>query len=133
MHVEFLAIFIVLYLLDQQPVVVFVDVLHIVPFLTHIHLPAQQVALIVIYVAGDVHLLVAAERVVLLLQLLVLVVFADSFLQKNVVHIKDNLDILDFTLTDDEMAAISRLNKGKRYYIRTDEALAGFAGWQPTY
>ena len=52
---------------------------------------------------------------------------------KNVAHIKDNLDILDFTLTDDEIAEIAKLNKGKRYYTRTAEALAGFAGWQPTY
>ena len=52
---------------------------------------------------------------------------------KNVAHIKDNLDILGFTLTDEEMAEIAKLNKGVRYYTRTDEALAGFAGWQPTY
>ena len=52
---------------------------------------------------------------------------------KNVAHIRDNLDILDFTLSDDEMNEIAQLNKGKRFYHRTDEALAGFAGWQPTY
>ena len=52
---------------------------------------------------------------------------------KNVDHIKDNLDIMDFTLTDDEMAEIAKLNKGVRYYTRTDEALAGFASWQPQY
>ena len=52
---------------------------------------------------------------------------------KNVDHIKDNLDILDFRLTDDEMAEIAKLNKGVRYYTRTDEALAGFAAFQPTY
>ena len=52
---------------------------------------------------------------------------------KNTAHIRDNLDILDFSLTDAEMAEIARLNKGKRYYTRTDDALAGFAGWQPTY
>lgn len=52
---------------------------------------------------------------------------------KNVDHIRDNLDILDFTLTDDEMAEIAKLNKGVRYYTRTDEALAGFAAFQPTY
>ena len=52
---------------------------------------------------------------------------------KNVAHIKDNLDILDFTLTEDEMAEIAKLNKGKRYYTRTDAALKGFAAWQPTY
>ena len=52
---------------------------------------------------------------------------------RNVDHIRDNLDILDFTLTGDEMAEIASLNKGRRYYVRTDEALAGFAGWQPAY
>ena len=48
-------------------------------------------------------------------------------------HIRDNLDIMDFTLTDDEMAEIAKLNKGVRYYTRTDEALVGFAAWQPQY
>ncbi|MBQ9719794.1 MAG: aldo/keto reductase [Oscillospiraceae bacterium] len=52
---------------------------------------------------------------------------------KNVAHIRDNLDILDFKLTDDEMTTIGRLNKGVRYYNRTDEQLAGFAAWQPEY
>ena len=52
---------------------------------------------------------------------------------KNVDHIKDNLDIMDFTLTGDEMGEIAKLNKGVRYYTRTDEALAGFASWQPQY
>ena len=40
---------------------------------------------------------------------------------KNVNHIKDNLDIFDFTLTDDEMTEIAKLDKGVRYYNRTDE------------
>ena len=52
---------------------------------------------------------------------------------KNVDHIRDNADIFDFTLTDEEMAEIAKLNKGVRYYTRTDEALAGFAAWQPEY
>ena len=52
---------------------------------------------------------------------------------KNVAHIKDNLDILDFELTDDEMAQIGKLDKGVRYYNRTDEQLVQFAGWQPKY
>ena len=52
---------------------------------------------------------------------------------KNVDHIRDNLDILDFTLTEEEMAEIAKLNSGKRYYTRTDEALVGYAAWQPTY
>ena len=52
---------------------------------------------------------------------------------RNVDHIRDNLDIMDFTLTDNEMAEIAKLNKGVRYYTRTDEALVGFAAWQPQY
>ena len=52
---------------------------------------------------------------------------------KNVEHIRDNLDILDFTLTDDEMAKIAKLNRGERYYHRSDAQLAQFAAWQPTY
>ena len=31
------------------------------------------------------------------------------------------------------MSQIAKLDKGVRYYTRTDEALAGFAAWQPTY
>ncbi len=52
---------------------------------------------------------------------------------KNVDHIKDNLDILDFALTDEEMAEIAKLDKGVRYYHRTDEQLVQFAGWRPSY
>lgn len=52
---------------------------------------------------------------------------------RNVDHIRDNMNILDFTLTDDEMAEIAKLNKGVRYYTRTDEALAGFASWRPAF
>lgn len=52
---------------------------------------------------------------------------------KNVDHIKDNLDILDFRLTDEDMAEIAKLDKGERYYHRTDEQLAGFAAWRPKF
>ena len=52
---------------------------------------------------------------------------------KNVEHIRDNLDILDFTLTDAEMAEIAKLDKGERYYHRTDEQLVQFAGWKPAF
>ena len=52
---------------------------------------------------------------------------------KNVDHIRDNLNILDFRLSEEEMAEIAKLNKGVRYYTRTDEALDGFASWQPEY
>ncbi|MBE5899746.1 MAG: aldo/keto reductase [Lachnospiraceae bacterium] len=52
---------------------------------------------------------------------------------KNVDHIRDNLNILDFKLTDEEMEEIAKLDKGERYYHRTDEQLKGFAAWQPEY
>ena len=52
---------------------------------------------------------------------------------KNVDHIRDNLHILDFTLTNEEMARIAKLDKNARYYHRTDAQLVQFAGWQPTY
>ncbi len=52
---------------------------------------------------------------------------------KNVAHIKDNLDILDFTLTDDEMNEIAKLDINKRYYHRTDEQLKSFAAWRPEF
>lgn len=52
---------------------------------------------------------------------------------KNVNHIKDNLDILDFRLTADEMAQIAQLDKGERYYHRTDAQLAQFAAWRPDF
>ena len=52
---------------------------------------------------------------------------------RNVAHIRDNLDVLDFTLTDAEMQEIAALDKGVRYYNRTDAQLVQFAAWQPTY
>ena len=52
---------------------------------------------------------------------------------KKVNHIKDNLNILDFKLTEEEMAEIAKLDKGERYYHRTDAQLAGFASWKPTF
>lgn len=52
---------------------------------------------------------------------------------RNVEHIRDNLNILDFTLTGDEMAEIATLDRGERYYHRTDEQLAQFAAWRPQY
>ncbi|MBR0236048.1 MAG: aldo/keto reductase [Clostridia bacterium] len=52
---------------------------------------------------------------------------------KNVDHIRDNLNILDFSLTDDEMARIATLDKNERYYHRSDAQLDQFAAWQPQY
>ena len=52
---------------------------------------------------------------------------------RNVDHIRDNLNILDFTLTEGEMAEIAKLDKGERYYHRTDEQLDQFAAWRPEF
>lgn len=52
---------------------------------------------------------------------------------KNVDHIKDNLDIMDFRLTEEEMARIAQLDRGERYYHRTDAQLDGFAAWRPAF
>ena len=52
---------------------------------------------------------------------------------KNVDHIQDNLNIMDFRLTDEDMANIAKLDKNERYYHRTDEQLADFAAWRPAY
>ncbi len=52
---------------------------------------------------------------------------------KNVNHIKDNLNIMDFELTADEMAEIAKLDKGERYYHRTEEQLVQFAAWKPDF
>ncbi len=52
---------------------------------------------------------------------------------KNVDHIRDNLNILDFTLTDAEMAEIAKLDKDMRYYHRTDAQLKQFASWRPDF
>ena len=52
---------------------------------------------------------------------------------KNVDHIRDNLNIFDFKLTNDEMAEIAKLDKGERYYHRTDAQLMQFAQWKPEF
>jgi len=52
---------------------------------------------------------------------------------RNPLHVKENFDILDFTLTEEEMGRIASLDKGVRYYNRTDAQLGMFASWQPEY
>ncbi len=52
---------------------------------------------------------------------------------RNVDHIRDNLNILDFTLTDGEMAEIAALDRDERYYHRTEEQLVQFAAWKPAF
>lgn len=52
---------------------------------------------------------------------------------KNVNHIKDNFDLFDFNLTQEEMDEIATLNKGVRYYNGTEEDLKRYALWHPKY
>lgn len=52
---------------------------------------------------------------------------------KNIDHIKDNIDLFDFTLTKEDINQIASLNNGPRRYIRTDEALERFLNWKITY
>ena len=51
------------------------------------------------------------------------VVFPGS---KNPDHIKDNFDIFDFALTDNEMAEIAKVDKNVRYYNATPELVASY-------
>lgn len=46
-------------------------------------------------------------------------------------HIKANIDIFDFKLTDEEMQEIAKIDKNKRYYQSTPELLASYAQMKP--
>ena len=46
---------------------------------------------------------------------------------KNVIHIKDNIELFDFSLTDEEMARIADMDQQKRYYVSTPELLKRYA------
>ncbi len=52
---------------------------------------------------------------------------------KNPDHIKDNAAIFNFSLTDDEMAEIAKLDGTKRYYTATEEALASYLAMRPDF
>ena len=52
------------------------------------------------------------------------VVFPGS---RNPAHIRDNFDIFDFELTDEDMAKIATVDKNTRYYTATPELLAAYA------
>ena len=52
---------------------------------------------------------------------------------KNVDHIKSNIDIYDFELTDDDMKEMAKLDNGERRYTRTKESLDGFMNWKVPY
>ena len=49
---------------------------------------------------------------------------------KNPDHIRDNFDIFDFTLTEEDMAEIATVNKNKRYYTATPEMIAAYANME---
>ena len=46
---------------------------------------------------------------------------------KNPDHIRDNIDIFDFTLTDEEMAEIAKLDGTKKYYYASEEQVQKYA------
>lgn len=50
---------------------------------------------------------------------------------KNPAHIKDNLDLFDFSLTDEEMTQIAAMDRQKRYYTSTPEMLKRYAEMVP--
>ena len=46
---------------------------------------------------------------------------------KNPDHIRDNIDIFDFTLTEEEMKEIAKLDNAKKYYYATEEQVQKYA------
>lgn len=52
---------------------------------------------------------------------------------KNEAHIRDNIDIFDFTLTDEEVQKVTALDKNVRYYTATKEALLGYLAFAPDF
>ena len=50
---------------------------------------------------------------------------------KNPDHIRDNFNLFDFSLTDEEMARISAMDREKRYYHSTPEMLKRYAEMVP--
>ena len=46
---------------------------------------------------------------------------------RNPVHIRDNFDLFDFSLTDEEMSRIAAMDQRKRYYTSTPELLRRYA------
>jgi diketogulonate reductase-like aldo/keto reductase len=52
---------------------------------------------------------------------------------KNVDHIRDNINIFDFTLTEEELASINAVNKNVPYYVSTPEMLAKYLSIAPDF
>lgn len=49
---------------------------------------------------------------------------------RNPAHIRENLEILDFSLTDGDMERIRSLDCGKRYFNMPYEEQRSFLGWE---
>ena len=52
---------------------------------------------------------------------------------KNKEHIKDNISIEDFVLSKEDMESIALLDRGNRFYTRTEEALERYGKISPVY
>ena len=52
---------------------------------------------------------------------------------KNVDHIKDNINIFDFELDNEDMKEMAKLNVGQRRFEADDDRVEQFALWHPTY
>lgn len=52
---------------------------------------------------------------------------------RNTDHIRENLNIFDFTLTAAELADIATLDKNQRYYTASEEALQGYLTFAPDF
>ena len=50
---------------------------------------------------------------------------------KDPAHIRENIDIFDFELTAEDMAAIRALDRGERFYTPRPEDLRNFLRWKP--
>lgn len=52
---------------------------------------------------------------------------------KNEGHIRENINIFDFTLTDEDIQKVASVNKDVRYYTATKEALEGYLKFAPDF
>ena len=52
---------------------------------------------------------------------------------RNPQHIRDNINLFDFSLSPEDMTAIAAVNKNKRYYTQTKAALQGYLHMAPDF
>lgn len=52
---------------------------------------------------------------------------------KNLMHVKDNLDILDFKLSNEDLELIDSIHTNTRYYTRDIKKLEQYKAWKPQY